>query len=165
MSASGWLDTGVFANPFVVPPQYVGDKLAIFRAMVKLMLKGRGYSADQVALAVQSLWGRERQQSTGVGCGVAVPHGKVECIREMYIGWFVSPNGIEWDSLDGEPVHLLFCILVPAGRPGAHLMPLGEFLRVARIGSDESTAFWMKAVQCESKETFSRLLRSIEGDD
>ena len=63
---------------------------------------------------IQALKEREDIMSTGIGFGIAIPHAKIDSIKEMSFAIGISKKGIEFDSLDGEPVYLV--ILVAAGK-------------------------------------------------
>ncbi|MCP4137362.1 MAG: PTS sugar transporter subunit IIA [bacterium] len=62
---------------------------------------------------IKSLKEREEIMSTGIGVGIAIPHAKIECVKKMAFAIGVSKDGIDFDSMDGEPVHLV--LLVAAG--------------------------------------------------
>lgn len=62
---------------------------------------------------IQALIERENIMSTGIGFGIAIPHAKIKSVKEITFAIGISKNGIDFDSLDGEPVHLI--ILVAAG--------------------------------------------------
>ncbi len=68
---------------------------------------------DDMESLVRALKEREEIMSTGIGFGIAIPHAKINSIREMAFAIGVSKAGIDFDSMDGEPVHLV--ILVAAG--------------------------------------------------
>jgi PTS system fructose-specific IIC component/PTS system nitrogen regulatory IIA component len=71
--------------------------------------------------ALEALRERERLMSTGVQKGIAIPHGKTGAINRVYGMLGISRQGIDYDSLDGEPVYLLFMLLGPQLNPEAHL--------------------------------------------
>lgn len=70
---------------------------------------------------LEALRERERLMSTGVQKGIAIPHGKTVAINRVYGILGISRQGIDYDSLDGEPVYLLFMVLGPQLNPEAHL--------------------------------------------
>jgi PTS system fructose-specific IIC component/PTS system nitrogen regulatory IIA component len=71
--------------------------------------------------ALEALRERERLMSTGIQKGIAIPHGKTGAINRVYGMLGISRQGIDYDSLDGEPVYLLFMVLGPQLNPEAHL--------------------------------------------
>ena len=62
---------------------------------------------------LEALWERESKMSTGIQKGIAIPHGKVKSIDNVYGVLGISKNGIEYDALDDQPVYLLFMVLAP----------------------------------------------------
>ena len=81
------------------------------------------------------LWQRERLGSTGLGQGIAIPHGKVAGLKRI-VGIFarvVEP--IDFDAVDGEPVDIVFLLLAPEGAGADHLKALARISRLLREGS------------------------------
>jgi len=76
---------------------------------------------------------REGKQSTGIGEGVAIPHGKSETITELTAALGISKRGIEFDSLDGEPVQIIFLLLAEKNNPGPHIEALAQVARLFQI--------------------------------
>ena len=68
---------------------------------------------EDTDILISALREREEIMSTGIGWGIAIPHAKLDCVNEMAFAIGISKEGIEFDSLDGNPVHLI--ILVAAG--------------------------------------------------
>ena len=73
---------------------------------------------DQFQGIVDAILKREELGSTGIGRGVAVPHTKHASVHELVGAVAVSEEGVDFDSLDGEKVHLLFLLISPPDRPG-----------------------------------------------
>lgn len=72
---------------------------------------------------------REEEFSTGIGMGIAIPHGKSNAVREASIVFGRSDNGIEYGSMDGKPAHLFFLIAIPEGSNNVHLRALSDISR------------------------------------
>jgi mannitol/fructose-specific phosphotransferase system IIA component (Ntr-type) len=85
-----------------------------FKAIEELALvfKGSGV-CDDVEHLIRALKEREEIMSTGIGFGIAIPHAKISSVREMAFAIGISKEGIEFNSIDGELIHLI--ILVAAG--------------------------------------------------
>lgn len=90
---------------------------------------------DPVRL-VQALEERERLNSTALGDGVAIPHGKLAAVRHVLAAFGRSPAGVDFSSLDGKPTHLFFLLVAPEDSAGAHLKALARISRLLK-----STAF------------------------
>jgi len=107
----------------------------------KLLLQELAERAGEVAgiparLVFDTLLQRERLGSTGVGNGIAIPHGKIAGLKRIF-GLFVRlSKPIDYDAMDDQPVDIVFLLLAPEGAGAEHLKALS---RVARIMRDEDT--------------------------
>ncbi|QAA30225.1 PTS sugar transporter subunit IIA [Clostridium manihotivorum] len=72
---------------------------------------------------------REEEFSTGIGMGIAIPHGKSKSVNVASIAFGKSKDGVDYDSMDGEPAHLFFLIAVPEESSDVHLRALSEISR------------------------------------
>jgi fructose-specific phosphotransferase system IIA component len=93
------------------------------------------YEIDQVKGVLEAVKGREQKMSTGIGCGLAVPHAKVDLVDKMCIVAMTVPNGVEFHSIDKEPVNLLFLIVSPPDTTGPHIRALSA---ISKIMADAS---------------------------
>jgi len=75
---------------------------------------------------------REKLQSTGLGSGVAVAHGKTPSVGDIVMALGISRKGIDFDAVDGEPVHFLFLVANPPGMQLEYLLALSVLMRVIR---------------------------------
>ena len=82
---------------------------------------------DSVYLA--AVMEREEESTTGIGFGVAIPHGKSAAVTKPALGFGRSQRGIEYDSMDNKPVHLVFLIAVPDTSNDEHLRILSQLSR------------------------------------
>lgn len=73
---------------------------------------------------------REESMSTGMENGIAIPHTSVEHVAETAVALGVSPEGIEFESIDGRPAHLVVLLVNPAHRTKAHIRTLAEIARL-----------------------------------
>jgi len=78
---------------------------------------------------------REALQSTGIGEGVAIPHGKVPGLDRLVAAFARSTRGVDFDSIDGQPTQLLFLLIVPEQSGGQHLKALARISRFFRDAS------------------------------
>ncbi|MFT5444670.1 MAG: PTS system nitrogen regulatory IIA component [Myxococcota bacterium] len=78
---------------------------------------------------------REGLQSTGIGEGVAIPHGKMAGLDRLMASFARSPEGVDFDSIDGAPTQLYFMLVVPEHSGGQHLKALA---RISRFFRDDS---------------------------
>ena len=104
-------------------------------ALAELLAPVAGRPAAQIAQALQE---RERQGSTGIGHGVALPHARLEGITEVVIAALRSAKGLPFAAPDGEDVQLLIAVLVPRNAPTIHLETLSALAaRLADAGLRE----------------------------
>lgn len=113
------------------------------------------------ALDVAELLGvlreREALQSTGIGEGVAIPHGKIKGLDRLVAAFARSTGGVDFDSIDGQPTQLLFLLVVPEQSGGQHLKALA---RISRFFRDAS--FREKLLAADELEL---VFRAIEEED
>ena len=121
------------------------SKEGVVREMVRALVDaGRITRSDEESI-VRAIMKREDLGSTGIGRGVAVPHTKHPGVTRLVGTVAVSPPGIDFESLDGDPVHLFFLLVSPPDRPGDHLRALENISRQLR------------------DDTFCRLLKAAKG--
>lgn len=84
------------------------------------------------ARLVAALEDREKLNSTALGDGVAIPHGKLGGIKRVFAAFGRSPDGVDFESLDGRPTHLFFLLVAPEESAGAHLKALARISRLLK---------------------------------
>lgn len=89
----------------------VSDKKETIEKMVSLMAAG-GNITD-VECYKEGVFLREEEGTTGIGEGIAIPHAKTDAVAKPGLAAMVVKDGVDYDSLDGEPVHLIFLIAAP----------------------------------------------------
>jgi fructose-specific phosphotransferase system IIA component len=120
------------------------SKEGVIREMVQALVDaGKIAGSDQESI-VKAIMKREDLGSTGIGRGVAVPHTKHPSVSRLVGTVAVSPTGIDFESLDGDPVQLFFLLVSPPDRPGDHLRALENISRQLR---DESFCKLLKAAK------------------
>lgn len=96
-------------------------------------LLARGSSRLSPAAVTRILVERERLATTGVGEGVAIPHGKSDVLTQIVASVGISRTGVPFDSIDGAPVHIFVALMAPQSSSGDHLRALA---RVSRLLKD-----------------------------
>lgn len=108
------------------------DKEGVIRELVQsLATAGAIKNADPESL-IAAIMKREELGSTGIGRGVAVPHTKHPSVEHLVGTVGVSHDGVDFQSLDGDKVHLFFLLISPPDRPGDHLRALENISRQLR---------------------------------
>ncbi|OQY19984.1 MAG: PTS fructose transporter subunit IIA [Desulfobacteraceae bacterium 4572_35.1] len=98
--------------------------------MTEVLLRSeKGLNKDEV---LEVLREREHLGSTGIGEGVAIPHGKLKEIDGLVLSFGRSPQGIDFDSMDGKPAHLFFLLLAPEDSISVHLKALARISKLLR---------------------------------
>ena len=113
------------------------------------------------ALSAETLTGilmdREDLGSTGIGDGVAIPHGRVGGIDRLVAAFGRSRSGVQFHSLDGKPAHLFFVILAPEYSAGMHLKALA---RISRLLKDER--FRTSLLEAADVDALQRILHEVD---
>lgn len=135
------------------------DKEGVIREMVQALLDAGGVDEDEFEGIVKAILKREELGSTGIGRGVAVPHTKHPSVRKLVGTVAVSGEGVDFDSLDGEKVHLFFLLISPPDRPGDHLRALENISRQLR---DDTFCRFLK--QSKTADDIRQLLEEADNN-
>jgi len=107
------------------------DREEVFAEMIEVLVRaGRVQDRDR---ALQAILAREAMATTGIGSGVAVPHGKAATVKKLTAALGISKNGIDYEAADHAPVHLVFMVLAEMNNPGPHVQCLGEIARLLQV--------------------------------
>lgn len=98
-------------------------------------------------LIVNTLLDREKLGSTGIGDGIAIPHGKLADLDELLVSFGRSRQGVEFDSMDGKPANLFFLLLAPENTTGIHLKALAKISKMLK-----DSTFRKKLIEAKSKD-------------
>ncbi|MFO7639320.1 MAG: PTS sugar transporter subunit IIA [bacterium] len=129
-------------------------KADVLRDLVGLLEVG-----DNAPTLLQTLLKREELGSTGIGKGVAIPHGRSLLIEKLEVAVGRSVKGIEFDAVDKKPVHLFFLIMAPPqDRGNQYLITLGRVAMVCQELAKEKRLF-----APETPEEFIELVKELEG--
>lgn len=119
----------------IVPDLAANTKEGVIREMVaSLQATGHVRNGDEEGV-IQAILKREEQGTTGIGRGVAVPHTKHTGANRLVGTVALSRRGVDFASLDGDPVHIFFLLVSPMDRPGDHLRALETISRHLRSDS------------------------------
>jgi len=147
-----------FLNPKAVSVDLKSnDKEGVLDELVELLVKAGILKDKDKDSIVKILMNREAMGSTGIGSGVGIPHGKCDKVKDMVAALGVSKTGVNFDSLDGEPVYIFFLLVAPEDCAGPHLKALA---RISRLLKDK---FFRDTLR-EAKDVKS-LLNSILQED
>lgn len=116
----------------ILPDIQSTKKEDVIREMVYSLINAQKVNHKDIEGIMKSLIKREQLGSTGIGKGVAVPHTKHESVTSIVGTVARSKKGIDFDSLDGEPVYVVFLLLSPNDSMGTHLAALERISTVIR---------------------------------
>jgi PTS system fructose-specific IIA component/PTS system nitrogen regulatory IIA component len=127
--------------------------------MVQALTAADRLSPEESESIVKAILKREELGSTGIGRGVAVPHTKHPSVQKLVGTVAISQEGVDFNSLDGEKVHLLFLLISPPDRPGDHLRALENISRQLR---DETFCRFLK--QAKTADDVRQLLEEADNN-
>ncbi|WFB34582.1 PTS sugar transporter subunit IIA [Kiritimatiellota bacterium B12222] len=104
------------------------DKPAIITELVDLLVAS-GKITDRKA-ALKAVLEREKKMTTGMHHGLAIPHGKTDTVEALYAAVGLIPEGVDFDSQDGEPTRIIILTISPSHRAGPHIQFLAELSRL-----------------------------------
>ena len=143
----------------ILPDLQVSSKEAAIRKMVEsLKSSGSIGQGDQESI-VAAILKREELGSTGIGNGVAVPHTKHPSVDRLIATVALAKGGVDFASLDGEAVYILFLLISPPDRPGDHLRGLENISRHLR---NQNFCNFLK--QAKTKEEVIELLHEADNN-
>jgi nitrogen PTS system EIIA component len=116
----------------IIPELSATTKDGSIREMVESLRSAARFKAEETDDIIKAILKRELLGSTGIGRGVAIPHAKHTGVDKLVGTLALSRNGVAFDSLDGEPVHVFILLISPQDRPGDHLRALENVSRVLR---------------------------------
>ena len=143
---------------FVIPDLKAKDKNGVLEELSEVICSHETTidKGDLVKVLVE----RERLGSTGIGDGVAIPHGKLRGIRQPLISFGRSRDGLDFDSMDGEPTHLFFLLVAPENSAGLHLKTLAKIAKVMK-----NRAFRKKLMEAKTREEIHDVIVKTDDDE
>lgn len=131
------------------------EKQEVLKELVDVLAGIKDIGDKKVIL--KALLERESLGSTGIGQGIAIPHGKTDKVEELVSVLAISKKGVNFEALDGEPVYIFFLLVAPKDAAGPHLKALAQISRMLR-----DTYFCDLLRRCESAEQVYELIRKEE---
>lgn len=122
--------TDLLSPQLILPDLQARGKRAVMEELCAALTKSwPGLDADRL---MEVLLERERLGSTGIGDGIAIPHGKLHHLGELLLAFGRSTAGVDFDALDGKPAHLFFLVVAPEQSAGIHLKALARISRLLK---------------------------------
>lgn len=134
------------------------DKVSVIRELAEALVRSNpSLNTENVT---DILLAREKLGSTGIGSGVAIPHGKLPELEEIIAGFGRSVTGVDFDAQDGEPSHLFFVLLAPEDSAGLHLKALAKLSRLLK-----NSMFRDRLMEAGDRATLYRIIREEDEKD
>ncbi len=133
------------------------DKNAVITELVDL-LDANGLLLDR-DVALEAVFVREQTRSTGIGSGIAIPHGKCKAVKELVMALGIAREPIDFASVDGKPVTIVILLVSPTDKTGPHIQALA---RISRLMLDEQ--FKQSLEKAGSVEELYELLNNKENE-
>jgi len=149
--------TQILQKQCVKVPLEGKDKESVITELVDV-LDAAGVLADRQQV-LQAVLLREQMRSTGIGSGIAIPHGKCDAVSELVMAIGISPDGIDFQSVDDKPVKIVILLVSPSDQTGPHIQALA---RISRLMLDEQ--FRQQLEQADSPQQIYELLSDREAE-
>jgi PTS system nitrogen regulatory IIA component len=120
--------TDLLTEKQIIPDLQARGKRAAMEELCQALARP-GLDADRL---MEVLLERERLGSTGIGDGIAIPHGKLPHLDDLLLAFGRSLSGVDFDALDGKPAHLFFLVVAPENSAGIHLKALARISRLLK---------------------------------
>jgi len=133
------------------------DKTAVLYELVDILLKSGGIKNSNREKLFNILCEREKLGSTGIASGAAIPHGKSDLVKSITITIGISPNGVDFDSIDGQKTCIFALLIAPPSSAAPHLRALA---RIARLLKNKT--FRHVLINAKSSEDVIRLIATEE---
>jgi fructose-specific phosphotransferase system IIA component len=133
------------------------DKKSVITELVDL-LDASHLLLDRT-MALEAVQAREQTRSTGIGSGIAIPHGKCKAVKELVMAIGIAHKPIDFESVDGKPVTIVILLVSPVDQTGPHIQALA---RISRLMLDEEFKHELEAA--ESPERVYEILSDKENE-
>jgi PTS system nitrogen regulatory IIA component len=116
----------------ILPDLRMSKKEDVIKDLVDALVSAGDIEKGNRARLIEALMERESLGSTAIGQGIAIPHAKSDCVSKLVGAFGLSKKGVDFDSLDGEPVYIFFLLVAPHDSAGSHLKALARISRLFR---------------------------------
>lgn len=131
------------------------DKDELFEELINFLVDAEGLDNREDLL--ESLWERERKMTTGIAPNIAIPHTKMKDMEQIYGAIGISRQGIEYESLDGKPAHLIMLLIGNEDKPEEHLQVLKKMAML--LSNNE---FYNRIMKCGSETEITEIIAEFE---
>ncbi|ABJ76802.1 MULTISPECIES: PTS sugar transporter subunit IIA [Leptospira] len=132
-----------------------GTKEEVISRLLQKAVDTRQIDAENKEEILESLLAREKSMSTGIGSGVAIPHCSVNLVDELKCVMGLNPSGIDFDSIDHQPVHIFILLIVPKTKFQEHIKTLAQIAKALNVKEDREKLIRSGSFE-EIQKAFSR---------
>ena len=141
----------------IIPELTSRDKKGILEELAAPIAETTGlHHLDLVRVLME----REQLGSTGIGDGIGIPHGKIADLDHMVVGFGMSRQGVDFDSLDGRPAHIFFVLVTPEHSTGQHLKLLAQLSKMLK-----NELFRKKLMTASSRDEIHAIIRNEDNEN
>lgn len=145
----------VFRPDFVLAQYLAVDKKSFLKEMADFLYQKEVIANSEVFF--EAVWSREQIMSTGVGRAVALPHGCVDTVQDFVVTICQLAEPIDYDSIDGKPVSLVFLLSVPPSKQSSYMKVLAAISNFVRIPGKTD-----QLIKAKSKEAIFEIISEIK---
>jgi PTS system nitrogen regulatory IIA component len=118
---------------WILPELHGTDKASVLKELAAPLVEACGVPSQEDLLGI--LAERERLESTGIGGGLAIPHGRLKNLKQFVVAFGRSIKGVDFDSIDRKPTHLFFVVMAPENSAANNLKLLGRIVTLLKDAS------------------------------
>ncbi|MCG8472658.1 MAG: PTS sugar transporter subunit IIA [Desulfobacterales bacterium] len=141
----------------IIPELTSRDKKGILEELATPVASATGLRQPDL---VRVLLEREQLGSTGIGEGIGIPHGKMADLDRMVVGFGISRQGVDFDSLDGRPAHIFFVLVTPEQSTGQHLKLLARLSKMLK-----NDLFRKKLLTATTRDEIHAIIRHEDNEN
>jgi PTS system nitrogen regulatory IIA component len=141
---------------WVIPELQGADKGSVLKELSGVLVKPCQVASVEELLQV--LLDREKLGSTGIGEGIAIPHGRLKKLKRFFISFGRSVKGVDFDSIDGKPSQLFFLVMAPENSAVDNLKLLGRIVTLLKDAS-----FKRRLMQAQSQKELFQIISEEDG--
>ncbi|RHX95871.1 PTS sugar transporter subunit IIA [Leptospira yasudae] len=132
-----------------------GTKEEVISKLLQKAVDTHQIESENKEEILESLLAREKSMSTGIGSGVAIPHCSVNLVDELKCVMGLNPQGIDFDSIDHQPVHIFILLIVPKTKFQEHIKTLAQIAKALNVKEDREKLIRSGSFE-EIQKAFSR---------
>ena len=157
MVATNMMLTRILQEGSIKVPLESKDKESAIAELVDV-LDSNGLLSDRNA-ALHAVMTREKTRSTGIGSGIAIPHGKCKVVKELVMALGIVDEPIDFESVDNQPVKIIILLISPVDQTGPHIQALAC---ISRLMLDEESK--QRLEQCKSSKEAYEIISNKENE-